>query len=119
MANKNKFKDLAMKSMTLSELHNNRQKLESDSLYGKELTIENFDLVDTEDMRFAVFTFVEFPDSYYNGGLILTKMIMNWIAECGSIEEALKDYHNSEPLKIKLTESKTREKNNLVTVTVI
>lgn len=124
MALKINFNEQAAQSIQLSELHNNREKLDSNDIVGRELTIEDFDLAEMDDdTSFAVFHFKEYPNHYYNGGLVLTKMVNRWVEAYGSIADARDDYKNStddELVKIRLTATRAKKSNNnLFTVDVI
>lgn len=124
------FKQKAVDSMTLSELEHGRTKLDTDNIIGKELTIDKFDIVDVEApddndsnkrMRYCVLVFKELPDNFYNGGLILTKMIDSWLEDYPTIKECQKAYDDSkEKVKIKAVMSKTNKNNkNLVKIEVL
>ncbi len=113
------FRSIAEESMTLSRLHNGREKLETSDVVGKPLTIEEFDTAVSNDGKvFAVFTFKEMPKKYYNGGLILTKMVNAWAAEFdGDVELANQEYINSkESVVIKLKEAKAASSKNNITL---
>lgn len=119
------FKEIAKNNMSMSELHNGRQKLETETVCGKALTIEDFDIAQLDDgSTFAVFTFTETPKMYYNGGYVLTKMVHGWVEECGGdIAKAREEYASLKPadrVKIQLTLTKTKDKaRSLVNVEVL
>lgn len=112
----NKFKQLAEESLILSELHKGREKLETASITGVPLTIMAFDIVEQDDnTRYATMVFAEYPEFYYNGGTVLTKMVDAWLDEFGDVDAAMAAYNDSEPLVIQLEESKTRDGKRSVT----
>lgn len=122
------FKQKAVDSMTLSELEHGRTKLDTESIVGKELTIDKFDIVDVENpdsesgrMRYCVLVFKELPDNFYNGGLILTKMVDSWLEDYESIAECQAAYDvEKDKVKIKAVMSKTNKNNkNLVKIELV
>lgn len=120
--NKKSFKTIAMESMTLSDLQNGREPLKTSDITGQALTILDFDMIYASEAKYCCLIFNEAPDKYYNGGLILTKMVESWIDEYGGdFEEAREAYANSDDkVVISLTETKTKKgNNNLVTVEIL
>lgn len=122
------FKQAALDSMTLSILEHGRTKLSTEDIVGKTLTIDQFDIVDAETgdpdnprMRYGVFVFKELPDNFYNGGLILTKMIDSWVEEYQSLDECQKAYaQEKDKVRIKAAMGKTeKSKNNLLKVEIL
>lgn len=124
------FKQKAVDSMTLSELEHGRTKLDTDTIVGKELTIDKFDIVDvaapddenpSKRMHYCVLVFKELPDNFYNGGLVLTKMIDSWLEDYESVESCQKAYDaEKEKIKIKAVMSKTNKNNkNLVKIELL
>lgn len=111
------LKSIAQKTITISELYTERTALTTEELLGKELTIQLVDLVDTSDSQYSVCVFKECPTKFYNGGLILTKIIKSWILEAGSAS-AVNDMLAKEDVHIVLNLEKTRSKNSIVTVKV-
>lgn len=116
--------------MTLSELEHGRTKLQTEDIVGKTLTISKFDIVDVENptddnpnnrMRYCVLVFEELPDNFYNGGLILTKMIDSWVEDYESLEQCQDAYDaEKEKVQIQASMSKTeKSKNNLVKIELI
>ena len=64
--------------------------------------------------------FKEDENSYYCGGLILTKIVKEWLSNFNSIEECVKELQAQGGVKIALEETKTKDgKNNLTTVKVM
>lgn len=119
---KNVFGSLAKDSLTLSELHNGREQIDTDDILGEELTVVDFDLIETSDATYATFVFDEYPDRYYNGGLILTKMVNTFIEEFGGLDKARDAYASGENgvLRIMLSAGKSaKTKNNLTLVEVL
>lgn len=76
---KNKFSQMLAEKHSLSRLCVGREKGEADDILGVVLTIEDADLaenvkIDDEITSFSVYTFKEFPDRYYYGGMKLTEI---------------------------------------------
>lgn len=124
------FKQKAIDSMTLSELEHGRTKLQTEDIVGKTLTIDKFDIVDVENptddepnkrMYYCVLVFKELPDNFYNGGLILTKMIATWLEDYETLQECQEAYDaEKDKVQIKATMSKTeKSKNNLVKIELV
>lgn len=116
------FKESASKATSISELHNGRTKVDTSDLVGKELTISDFDIAALDDGTvFGVFLFEGMDGFYYNGGLVLTKIVKEWAEACGGLEEARAEYaKEKDKVKIKLTEGKTKDKQkSLVSVELL
>lgn len=122
------FKQKALDSMTLSELEHGRTKLDTESIIGKKLTIDKFDIVDVENpdaesgrMHYCVLVFKEMPEHFYNGGLILTKMVESWLEDFESVEQCQAAYDaDSDKVKIHASMSKTNKNNkNLVKIDIV
>lgn len=122
------FKQKAVDSMTLSELEHGRTKLDTEAIVGKELTIDKFDIVDVEApdtesgrMHYCVLVFKELPDNFYNGGLILTKMIESWVEDYETIAECQAAYDaEKEKVKVRAVMSKNNKKDkNLVKIDIL
>lgn len=121
--NSNPFRQAALDSMSMSRLHEGREKLETEDIVGKPLTIEDFDIAVMGDgTAFAVFTFTEQSGKYYNGGLVLTKMVQAWCDMYGSLESAVEAYKNEvDKVTIQLTMGKVKsdKTKSLVTVDIL
>ena len=112
-----------MNSTLLSSLQNNRNKISTEELissFPDGVTVNQFDFATIEDKVFAVVTFAEDDTRYYNGGTVLTKMCLNWAAGfAGDPEAASTALAKSGGVKLKFTESKTKNGNNVTTITVV
>lgn len=117
------FRAIAQESLAISELHNGREKLDTDEIKGKKLTIEDFDLAGLDDGTvFAVFTFADKPGFFYNGGLVLTKMVREWVRVCGSIDAARENYRESKDkvsIKLSVGHPKGDKQKTLVNVEIL
>lgn len=73
------LKERAQKLTVLSSLMEGREKLDTDAIIGKTLTIKNADMVVTEQARYGCVVFKEYEHHYYNTGMVLTKIIDDWL----------------------------------------
>jgi hypothetical protein len=117
------FRESAMNSTLLSALQNNREKISTEDLinaFPDGITVNAFDFATVQDKTFAVVTFKEDDGRYYNGGTVLTKMCLNWAAGfAGDPEAASTALAKAGGVKLKFTESKTKNGNNVTTITVV
>lgn len=118
------FRDLARKATTLSKLMENREKIQTTDVvknFPDGITLNAVDVIKTSDTEYPVFTFVEDPHKFYCGGIVLSKIVGTWLKEYNRDLELLNhDLAESGGVKVKLTESKTRDgKNNITEVEVI
>ncbi len=118
------FRDLARKATTLSELMENREKIQTGDViknFPDGITINAVDVIKTSDATYPVFTFVEDSHKFYCGGIVLSKIVDTWVHEYkGDLGTLNHDLAESGGVKVKLTETKTRDgKNNITEVEVI
>lgn len=118
------FRDLARKATTLSELMANREKIQTGEViknFPDGITLNAVDLIHTSDTTYPVFTFLEDPSRFYCGGIVLSKIVDKWVEEYnGDLGMLNHDLSESGGVKVKLTETKTRDgKNNITEVEVI
>lgn len=134
MANKFSFKQAAQESTLLCKLMQNREKLETKDVVGKELTVIGFDFApkfdadgnrvadpDTgEQDMFGVLIFEELPENYYCVGTVFTKVCKVWAAAySGDAESASAALAKEGGVKVRFSEGKTKRGNNLVNVEII
>lgn len=92
------LKELAIKELTLSPLMADREKVETEDIIGKTLTIIGIDMVttrnrrDNEDKTYPVCVFEELPDKFYFGGFLLKKLAQIWANEFDGDFEELSAY---------------------------
>lgn len=127
------FKKAAQKEVSLSEIMVGREKLSTEEVIGRELTIDAFDFApkfDNDGNRiidestgevdeFGVITFVEEPGKYYCVGSVFTKVCKAWAAGFATTEEASKALKESGGVKVKFSPSKTKKGNNLTAVEIL
>lgn len=113
------FRQLSAESTQLTDLYDGRKKIETSEVVNKELTIDDFDIVNFDGTEFCALTFKELAGFVYNGGMVLTKMIKRWCEEYGGISEAREAYSKTdEKVKIELKNTKSRNSRDLVVVDV-
>ncbi len=119
------FRKVAQSTLSLSELMAGREKLDTKDIVNKDLTIANFDLatMETEEgdsSTFAVVQFAEFPDKYYNGGTILTKLVTAWANLFNvDVDEAAASFLETGGVKVRFKEGKTRRNRDVITIEVL
>lgn len=92
------LREIATKALTLSPLVAGREKIETEDLIGKTLTIVGMDMVttrdkrDNEDKTYPVCIFEELPDNFYFGGFLLKKLAVIWANEFDGDFEELSNY---------------------------
>lgn len=127
------FKQVAQENTLLSAIMINRDKLETDDVINKELTIVGFDFAPKFDKNggpiidastgevetFGVVVFSEMPDKYYCVGTVFTKVCHAWMTDFDSPEEASAALAAEGGVKVRFTPSKTKKGNNLTAVEII
>lgn len=120
----NAFKDVAVKTLSLSELMAGREQLKTEDLIGETVTIMEFDFATItdkgEEKTFPVVVFKEYPNHYYNGGTLLRKLCIAWSAMFdGDTETASEKLAASGGVAIRFRSTKTKSGNNLTSVDVV
>lgn len=121
----NKFVKAAHDTFSLSPLCTGRKKLSTIEVIDRPLTIVAFDFATIhdrgEEKNFPIILFSEIEDGYYCGGKLLYNLCQVWAGsgEDGDLETVNDELREAGGVKIKLTNSKTRDGNNLVTVEVL
>ena len=117
------FRKAAIDSTMLSTLQADREKISTHDLieqFPDGITVNAFDFATVQDKTFAVVTFTEDDSRYYNGGTVLTKMCVAWAAGFdGDPESASIALNKAGGVKLKFTLSKTKNGNNVTTITVV
>lgn len=112
------------KQGALSELMENREKLETADYLGKTCTINDVDVVDydSEDghCHYAIINVTEYPDHFIMGGKALTEIaeyILNAFSESGA--EDLKQFLAENVVQFTAELVKTKKKQNFVNITIL
>ena len=110
------FKNIAQKATVLSDIMADREKVEKkDGI----VTIVDFDIVcNPKGEAYAVCAIDE--KHFINGGYVLTKIFTDIVREFdGDVNAAREEYRASEPLKVKLTKTKTKANRDITNVQVL
>lgn len=124
------FKKIALDATTMSELMNERDKMDTEELikkYPNGVTIDFIDNVNMqqEDGEENVWIFVteEQPDKFTFAGFVLTKIFNNILDEFeGDYAEMIGTYNSAlkeDKLRVKLERAKTKSKREITKVTVL
>ena len=104
------LRNAAKEITTFSDLMNNRQKIDTADLVGKELTIRDFDMVnDNKGKPFIIYIMDEYENSFAFGGQVLTNMFAELIQQYG-LEDVRKEVQEN-GLKVKLSTVQSKSKN--------
>lgn len=128
------FKKAAQGATLLCKLMQDKEKLTTEDVVGKELTIMAFDFAPKFDQLgnpmadpntgeqdvFGVVVFKEFPEHYYNVGTVFTKVCKMWAGAFDNDPEAASVALAKEGgVKVRFTKTSTKRGNNLVSVEII
>lgn len=127
------FKKAAQEQTLLSPIMVDREKLETEEVIDKPLTIIGFDFApkfdkagkpiidpDTGEVdTFGVVIFNEMPGKYYCVGTVFTKVCHIWAAGFASPQEASEALLNEGGVKVKFSNGKTKAGNNLTRVDIL
>ena len=106
------------KSLTvLSPLMENHEKIETSELvknFPDGVHVNACDIVETSEARYSVVLFNEDAGKYYNGGLVLTKIVDAWL-QVGTLEE-INNELSKKPVKMRFSEGKTKSGGKNVTI---
>lgn len=119
-----KFREIAAKTLSLSDLMAGREKMTTEDLIGKTVTCVEFDFATINDKGtekiFPVLIFAEYPDKYYTGGTLLNKMCQAWAGEYdGDVSAASNALSDEGGVKIRFSSGKTKSGNNLTNIDVL
>lgn len=118
------FREIAAKTLSLSDLMAGREKMTTEDLIGQTVTCVEFDFATITDKgaekTFPVLIFAEYPDRYYTGGTLLNKMCAAWAGEYdGDISAASNALSDEGGVKIRFSSGKTKSGNNLTNISVL
>ena len=110
------FKNIAQKATVLSDIMADRKKLDKKD---GEYTISDFDIV--SNPKGEAYAICAVSDTHFiNGGYVLTKIFTDIIAEFGgNVEQARAEYKESDPLRVKLTKTKTKAGRDITNVEIL
>ena len=118
------FREIAAKTLSLSDLMAGREKMTTEDLIGQTVTCVEFDFATITDKgvekTFPVLIFAEYPNHYYTGGTLLNKMCAAWASEYdGDISAASNALSDEGGVKIRFSSGKTKSGNNLTNISVL
>lgn len=118
------FRNVAKKETELSALMNGREKISTEDVIintPNGVTIVAVDIVHSSEGDYGVFHLKEYPNNFYCGGLILSKIAKSWLDEFGGdSEKCSEELAKSGGVKVKLAQTKTKSsKRDVTTVEVI
>lgn len=115
------FKASAQKATVLSHLMEGREKLETQDICNTPLTIKYVDWVQQNDnTTYPCIVFAEKENGYYCGGIVLKKIVAEWIADFnGDMDKLNGELSASGGVIVKLSMGKTKTNNNLVRVEIL
>lgn len=108
---KKSLKQRAAEMSTSLPIMEGKTKGDTSDLIGTIVTIDNFDFLNGDNGKFAVFTVKEDPDLFYFGGMVLSDHLTQ-LADDGYLEEIQK-----EGLPMLLTKKKSKNKQMYTNVT--
>lgn len=113
----NVFTTIARRETTLSELMENREKISMDEIieqYPNYITVNGFDMINTNGDTFPVLTFIEDNTKFFFGGAIMANICSGWLEHFeGDIKNANEALKNSDGVRIRFKRSKTKSGNNI------
>lgn len=115
-----KFSDAAKATKNNSMVTLNRTKIDGKELFGKIITINECDLLKDENGKdFAVCAYQEDPNKFFFGGVQLTNIVKAWLNMYGGDVVACNADLKNEPVKIQMSEGKTKKGKTMTVVEVI
>lgn len=127
------FKEKAQATTLLAPIMVGREKMKTEEVVNRELTIVGFDFAPKFDKdgnqivnevtgevdTFGVIIFNEEPEKYYCVGTVFTKVCRAWMEGFKSPEEASEALATEGGVKVKFTKSNTKNGNNLTAVEIL
>lgn len=124
------FKKIALDATTMSELMNERDKMDTEELikkYPNGVTIDFIDNVNMQqedgDENVWIFVTEEQPNKFTFAGFVLAKIFNNILDEFeGDYAEMIETYNSAlkeDKLRVKLERAKTKSKREITKVTVL
>lgn len=108
------FTESAKASLSGSKVMQNKTKVKTDdviTMFPDGITLTGFDILAKNEKSYAVFSFKENDKMYLNGGAILTKIALDWVALTdGDVSKASADLEKSGGVRIKLHKEFTGDK---------
>lgn len=119
----NKFYEIAEQALGNSPIMTGREKITTEDVIRKHpagITLNGFDVIDNGKDGYAVFTFVEEPDKFVNGGALLSKMAFEWVkAFDGNITDASEGLAACGGVRVRLSTKKSKRGNTFTAVEIV
>lgn len=126
------FKQAAQAQTSLSPIMVGKEKLETEDVLNKDLTIIGFDFAPKFDQNgnpivddngvpdeFGVVVFKEHPDCYYCVGAVFSKVCKAWAAPFQTVKDASAALEAEGGVRVRFKASKTKKGNNLTSVDIL
>lgn len=126
------FKQAAQAQTSLSPIMVGKEKLETEDVLNRDLTIIGFDFAPKFDQNgnpivdengvpdeFGVVVFKEHPDSYYCVGTVFSKVCKAWAAPFQTVKAASEALEAEGGVRVRFKSGKTKKGNNLTSVDIL
>lgn len=106
------LREFAKAQKMVSPLMENRDKIDTKDVIGQELTLIDFDIVQTGMKPYSVCVFREYPDKFLFGGTVMTDLLFKISEEYGENYSAELDAVDGLKLRLKTVVAKKRSAEN-------
>lgn len=117
------FRESAKRATEISELMNGREKITTKEIietYPDGVTIVAVDMVTTDEATYPVLLFKEDDSKFYTGGLVLKKIVAEWLENFDMDSDKCSDALAKDGgVMVKLELAETKKKQNLTKVTIL
>lgn len=131
------FRKVAQNSTSISPIMAGREKVSTDEILGKTLTVQEIDIAEIKnytnrntgevsDIEYGVFVFKEFPNNYYQAGVVGTRIINDWLlmydGESDDIHDQCSELSGeiaAENVQLRFSSAKTSRSQNIIKIDVI
>lgn len=131
------FRKVAQNSTSISPIMAGREKLSTDEIVGKTLSLMAFDVAEIKnytnrntgeisDIEYGVFVFREMPDKYYQAGTVGTRIVNDWLTLYDGESEDVHDQCAelsaevaADNIMLKFTRGVTSRGQNIVKIEVL
>lgn len=131
------FRKVAQNSTSISPIMAGREKISTEDIVGKTLTVSAFDVAEIKnyvnrntgevsDIEYGVYVFAEIPNKYYQAGTVGTRIINDWLTLYDGESEDVHDQCaelsaeiSAEKIQLKFTRAVTSRGQNIVKIDVL
>lgn len=131
------FRKVAQSSTSISPIMAGREKISTQDIVGKTLTVAAFDVAELKnyvnrangeikDVEYGVFVFAEMPDRYYQAGTVGTRIINDWLTlydgESEDVHDQCAELSSEiapEKVQLRFSNSVTSRGQNIVKIDVL